>query len=218
MFQTLRSTSRALLVAAAALATGCGPVEDDTTGDDDVEDPGVPWEPMSEEGDAVGDCGAGDASCEADIVQLYYARDAGTLHLDLHWASAFPEDQGSFELFLIPVDTQRVGHTFQYNHGQWGYWNADCSSARDDRHDGCHWSTGSIPESFVTEWTADDRFRCQVAVADLGFEDLTTLLMGVGAAPFFIQQTAEFTDRYPDELWVYSTEIAGLHEVPFVEP
>jgi len=29
-------------------------------------------------------------------------------------------------------------------------------------------------------------------------------------APFLIEVTAEFTDRYPDEVWVTATSVEGL--------
>ncbi|MBT3218073.1 MAG: hypothetical protein HN348_03200 [Proteobacteria bacterium] len=190
----------------------------DDGSEDDVEDPGATWLTMREDGDPADDCTANDVDCEADIVQLYHARYEGVLYLDLHFNNAFPADAGAFELFLIPKGLGRIGHTIQFNNGQFVYWDVDCSNAtKDSRHDGCHWSNSAMPGSFVSEWTEGDRFLCQVSVADLGFEELTKLLMGVGAAPFSIQQTAQFTDRYPDELWVYSTEIAGLQRVPFVE-
>ena len=186
--------------------------------DDDVDDSDISWLAMREDGDPTGDCTATDADCEADIVQLYYARYDGWLFLDLHFDTTFPADAGAFELFLIPEDLDRIGHTIQFNDGQFVYWDADCSSAaRDSRHEGCHWSSGAMPDSFVSEWTEGDRFLCQISVADLGFEDLMKFLMGAGTAPFSIQQTSQFSDRYPDELWVFSTEIAGLQEVPFVE-
>jgi len=73
-----------------------------------------------------------------------------------------------------------------------------------------------MPLSFEHEWRGGTLFLCMIAIMDLGYKGLDEILLGVGAAPFEIQKTAEYTDRYPDELWVTSSEIQGLHKVPFV--
>jgi len=185
--------------------------------------PGSPWDlyswtPIRSDGDPSGDCASEDASCEADLAQLYYAVEGGLLCLDLRFHRDFPVEQGSYEIFLIPADKQVVGHTVQVIAGTLRYWEADCSTAaRLRKHGGCHWHERALPSTLVAEWLAGDRLVLSVSLGQLGAGALSELLVGVGAAPTPIQVTAEFTDRYPDQVWVTATEIQGLQAITLTQ-
>ncbi len=181
--------------------------EAETDPDDSAEE----WTPLASAPDASGDCEEQDENCRADIRDLSFRVEEGTLYWKIEYNAAPPEDH-SFELFMIPPDSSLVGHTVRYNNGRFSYWNADCSTAA--KHAGCHWSTENLPGSFRYTFNEGGDFHLEISLADLGFENLPKLLAGLAAAPFVIQKTAEFTDRHPDDLWVTSTEIQGLAEIP----
>ena len=167
----------------------------------------LPWRALVEGGDDSGDCTTTDTGCKADILALEYFRDDDLLHCRVLMANGLP-DGGSYELFLIPGDTSIVGHTVRFNDGVLSYWNADCTSAR--KHAGCHWSIATIPNSLSTSQDDAGNLYIEIRLSDLGFENLASVLAGVAVAPFTISATTEFTDRYPDGLWVSSTEVQGL--------
>ena len=181
----------------AAPDTGHGAPEEELT-----------WTPLTEEGDPIGDCESGDPGCLADITALQLALDACTLHLELTFASDFPTT-GSFEVFLLPTDVNVDGYSFRYLETGLLFWKTNCEVTRGP-HAGCHWFEASEPESFAWEWTDTTRFRAQVARADFGLEDVTDMGVGVAAAPETISVTAEFSDRYPDELLNTEMEVEGL--------
>ncbi len=189
--------------------------EVEAQGDDDGEEieeeaeaeESLPWRALVEGGDDSGDCATTDAACEADILALEYYRNGDLLTCRVLLANGLPEG-GSYELFLIPGDTSIVGHTVRFNDGVLSYWNADCTSAR--KHAGCHWSIATIPDSLSTSMDYDGNLYVEVKLSDLGFGNLASVLAGVAVAPFTISLTTEFTDRYPDGLWVSSTDVQGL--------
>lgn len=172
------------------------------------------WQPVRSDGDPQGDCQTGDVGCTADLAQLFFAVEQGVLFLDLRFHVDFPVDHGSFEIFLIPPDQQIVGHSVQVMAGDTYLWDADCRSVAGlQKHNGCHWSLRGLPSSLQAQWLGADRYVLEVELEELGFAALSELRVGVGAAPFEIQVTAEYTDRYPDQVWVTSTEIQGLQTI-----
>lgn len=174
----------------------------------------VDWNPLNASGDDEDDCGDEDPTCDADIHAMRYGVLAGSLYVDVRFYDTFPINEGSLEVFLIPTDMQIIGHTVQVLEGEIVFWNADCRSvAHGFKHDGCHWSEGTLPTSFELEWLADDRMVFVVDLQDLDFSEIEELRMGVGAAPFKIEVTSEYTDRYPDSLWVTAVDILGLETV-----
>ncbi len=173
------------------------------------------WQPIQSEGDPEGDCQSTDASCMADLAHLYFAVEQDVLYLDLRTHVPFPVEHGSFEIFLIPPDPQIVGHSLQVIARNARFWDGDCRSVTNLRkHAGCHWTTGPIPSSLHAEWLEEDRFVLQLSLGEIGFGGLQELQVGVGAAPFEVEVTAEFTDRYPDAVWVTATGIQGLQTIP----
>ncbi len=171
------------------------------------------WQSLLEQGDAAGDCANQDATCLADLADLRFRQTGRSLDLEVSFHRAFPRQTGSFEIFLIPPDPQIVGHSLRIVPGRGTWWNADCSSAvRNLKHLGCHWTTQPFPSSLQFGWVDEEHFRMSVDLDEIGFQDLDSLLLGVAAAPFVIQVTAEFTDRYPDELLVTATAVQGLAE------
>lgn len=169
------------------------------------------WHSLAEEGDPISDCRVEDTECEADITQLSYAVDEGVLHLALRFDGPFRElDAGAFEIFIFPPAVS-TGHSIRSIGGALTFWDAECASAL--KHSGCHWSFAVELEGFVDEWVDDDLYICQIPLSTYGWESIDELLLGVAAAPFVIQVTADFTDRYPDEVWVTATSVEGLMTV-----
>lgn len=178
----------------------------------DASDAAMPidWQTIREPGDPEGDCLTVDTTCNADLLQVEYAQDTDSLRFAIVFASSFPTETGSLELFMMPPSPPLVGYSVQQIGGQTTLWKADCSTARGAwRHAGCHWSKMPTPDHLETGWVDDTRFELSIDSTAL-FGNSPELLVGAGAAPFAIQKTAEFTDRYPDEVWVTSTEIKGL--------
>ncbi len=184
---------------------------------------GAPWDALAwrsigTAADASADCASGDPACAVDLLDLKVAFVAGTLSLDVQFAESFPVDSGSFEVFFIPRNLHRLGRTVRFNLGSFEFWTADCTSvAQEEKHSGCHWGVDPLPASFVSQWGPAGHVLLAVSLDELGLDGLESLLMGVAAAPIWIERTAEFTDRYPDELWVTATSIRGLAEVPLRE-
>jgi hypothetical protein len=191
---------------------------DDADADADASDePASPWDelewrPIRDDGDPLSDCTDVDPECVADIVQLSVAVEDGVLYLDLRFAGPFRElEVGSFEIFVMPADAGLLGHSIRSVAHVFTFWDADCSSAQ--KHSGCHWYSQFELPTFDHEWVDDTRLVCQVDLEQWGFDRLDEVLVGAAASPWVIQRTADFTDRYPDDLWVTSTEIVGLQLV-----
>lgn len=200
------------------LTLGCvaendsGEVDTDTE-TDTVYDAGLSLESIIDGGDAIGDCDVEDTECTADIVDLLYAATGSTLVVELSMEEVFPAT-GTFEIFWIPPTEEIPGFSFRYYSGQTEFWTVDCSTVK---HDGCHWAEVSSPASFEGEWITADTYRASVGLTELGFAQLEELRIGVGAAHEAITATAEFTDRFPDELWITATEIQGLASISIGE-
>lgn len=171
------------------------------------------WRPIREPGDATGDCLVVDTECSADLLQTEYMVEGDVYRFAIELASEFPQEAGSLELFLMPPFPPLVGYSVQVIEERVVLWKADCSTARGAwRHAGCHWAKMATPDHLQTQWVSETRFEIALGGTAL-FGGATTLLVGAGAAPFAIEKTAEFTDRYPDEVWVTATEILGLAEI-----
>jgi len=203
---------------ASAEDSGAATPEDAAPGDSSLEsgDAAVlSWQPIRDPGDPQGDCLAKDPDCAADFQQVYFAVDGGVIHFDVKHFGAFPATEGSWELMFFPKDPLIAGHTLQLIAGVLKWWTADCSSGVSSslRHSGCHWTSGSPPAELHYEWVAEERLVMQVPLAELLPTGLSELLVGVGGAPFVVQKTAEYTDRYPDELLVTSTKVEGLQSI-----
>lgn len=195
---------------------------DEADSDQEADSLPEPWDevtyhPLTEAGDRTGDCAAEDEGCfEADIVQLSYGVAGGDLFFDLRFAGPFMEIErqiGSFEIFAFPAEAGLVGHSIRNVGGSMSFWDADCTSER--KHDGCHWYSERELPTFEMAWMEPGRLLCRVSLSQWGFDGLSELWIGVAAAPFLIWRSAQFTDRYPDELWITSTEITGLELVSF---
>lgn len=173
------------------------------------------WQSIREPGDPQGDCQSKDTTCAADFEQVYFAVESGTLHFEVRHYAPYPAADGSWELMMFPKDPKLVGHSLQLVAGKAIWWSADCSSGASSglRHNGCHWLSDSEPAGVQYEWVAADRLMMHVPLAELLPAGVTELLVGVGGAPFAVQKTAEYTDRYPDELLVTSTEVQGLRSI-----
>ncbi|MDA3863292.1 MAG: hypothetical protein PF689_05415 [Deltaproteobacteria bacterium] len=168
------------------------------------------WRYWNLDGDLQNDCREEDLSCLADIDNLGYAVEAGQLHLRLDFYTAF--EDGSFELFMIPETNEIPGFTLQWNRGSFHFWQSDCTSLT--KHSGCHWSEEVLPAELETRWIDEKSFTFSLPLAVMDFSQLDSLLIGAAAAPFNIETTSEFTDRYPDDIWVTSTSIRQLHKIP----
>ena len=114
-------------------------------------------------------------------------------------------------MFLFHPDASLVSHTVLLKEEGIVWWNCDCSSAA-TKHDGCHWSTASPPQSLDVDTSQSGRFVFSVDIEDLDFAGTATLLTGAGAAPETIEASADYFDRYPDALWITSTAVSGLAE------
>lgn len=206
--------------------TGCG------TGKDTSSDTGsapvsawdaLDWIPLTAEGDATSDCASADETCATDLVQMAIAQAGGRLYTEVEF-SASPAAESSFEQFLFPTDVSCPGYSFRFHDDAFQFWEADCSSASSGKgappppHSGCHWIDFEMPASFTWEWISPERFGASVDVADFGLGGLAELKVGVGAAPTAVEVTADFTDRYPDALWVTSTSVDGLQTVAITLP
>ena len=206
----MRRLTRAIAIAAALLAAAaCDTDSSDQGAQDDESDAGVDPRSILDGGDALGDCDLEDADCRADIDDLKYDVVDGELVMVLSMAGPFPDD-GTFEIFWIPPDAAIPGLSFRYHDGAFDFWSVLCAETK---HEGCHWSAVDPPESFAGSWSTDRRFRCRAKLDELGYGDLSSLKAGVGAAHEAITATAEFTDRFPDELWITATEILGLASI-----
>ena len=176
------------------------------------------WHAIRSPADPLDDCLAVDTSCSADLEQVWFAVADGKLRFAVQLASAFPQDQGTLELFVMPVLPPMVGYSVRTLAGVVTVWKADCSSATASwRHAGCHWSVQQAPDSLETVWVDETRFEIAFDPTSLFGEPMEEMRVGVGAAPFAIQKTAEFTDRYPDEVLVTSTEIQGLVNISLLD-
>ncbi len=215
----------AVLLPLAVVCSACvgsrwaEPEEDsDTDSTATLEDTGwnaLGWTVLSSEGDELGDCGGGDAHCEADIAQLSMASEAGSVSFDLRFEGSFPREAGSFELFFLRFEGEPGGYTYRFTPSEHVFYYADCAvDASPAKHEGCHWAAVRTPSSFVHAWRDDDAtFRCSLELEELGYESQPSLLLGVMAAPFEVDRTADFTDRYLDALQVTSAEVQGLQPV-----
>lgn len=205
-----------LLLSALLLLAACTPVADEP------EPPTPPpsqwdtmdWVALADDGDPEGDCASADPDCLADILALSLAVDDERLHVLLEFASELPE-QGTLEVFLFPTLEDLAGYSFRLHEDELLFWEAECHATR---HEGCHWYEGDPPASFAWEQVDELRFGAAVDYADLGFEGLTALRTGAGAAPDAINATVEFTDRHPDALWATPTELQGLGLVEITLP
>lgn len=173
------------------------------------------WRVIRDPGDPKGDCQAKDPTCSADFEQVYFAIEGGTIHFDVRHHAPYPATDGSWEIMMFPKDPMIVGHSLQFVAGKATWWTADCSSGASFglRHAGCHWLADTEPAELHYEWVAADRFLMHMPLADLLPAGVTELLVGVGGAPFAVQKTAEYTDRYPDEMLVTSSEVKGLQSI-----
>ena len=194
-------------------ASDSGPDASIDSGDDtgDIQNPTPPqWLYYSNEGDPQGDCAAEDPQCNADLLNLGFFVEEGMINFQVSFHA--PYAGGSFEVFMIPQDVAIPGYSLQYNKRAFHLWKADCTSLL--KHSGCHWSEVTLISSLQTHWSDEVTFTLSYSLDDLGFATLTDLLVGVAAAPFDIDVTAEFTDRYPDGLLVVSTGIRNLQRIP----
>jgi len=195
----MRTRTPPLLIGIVLLA-GC-PARDAEDSSDTGE--ALTWTPITAAGDPVGDCGAEDVTCDADLSQLYWATQNGRLNLDLRMVVSYPSG-ATLELFLFPPDGTANGHCVRYSVGTFHHWEVDCDVT------GCHWLEPELPESFETTGPDGDRFTASVALSDWGFETLDSLGLGAAASFKHIEQREEYTDRYPDTLTYTQDGITDL--------
>ncbi len=185
--------------------------DDDVTDDDDDNDDNDGFVLVGDTEDATEDCTAQDASCLADLASLWAHYENHILTMRVQYKGDFPVEDGAFEIFFVARDIQKAGHTLRWNQGVLSFWSADCSSAAPGlKHSGCHWTTAEIPLGLSGEWADEATYELTIPLAGIDYDELDEVLLGVMAAPQTISVTADFTDRYPDELLVTSTAIEGL--------
>ncbi len=160
----------------------------------------VTWATTLVARDATGDEGAPGFDIEA----LYYGVSAGVLYVEAT-LSRFDPDTAQVEIFLRREEPDQPLHSLGWTEGVPVFWAAE----RPVGHPHYHWQVVGAPSS-LDMVASPTILTARVSLSDVSLGDQTAAQIGIAGAPTLVDQSAQYTDRLPDDTEVTPTDIVGL--------